>query len=651
MLVITLYSMRFFSGMSFEHLSENPPFITSVSYRFMRRRLLKMNVWAVLGAVLATFVPGVGFGQTGPGGVGNSSNNVLWLSADYGLYSDAGVTPATNGANVRQWNDRSGNNKHAVETDASHRPNYQVNQMNGLPVLRFSGSADDRILSSGVTTNNRATVWVVARYFSLPRDNPGLLQGSSTPFTTDAAEKSIGMWISSTSSRVWGRGVESGGLQRNLPQNTSTSANATYAICNIYGTTTINQYVNGVTAGSVSYNGTLRDWSEVGIGRQGSESWDGDIAEVIVFNTALNEAQRIIIDNYLAAKYNFAITNDLYTRDGAGFDHEVAGIGQVSGANHTDAQSGIVRINNPNGLGNSEFYLWGHDNGPLQPTTSNTPAEVVERVQRVWSGNRIGTFTFNLHVDFDGIGDPALENMRLIVDTDGDGFFNDESTATGGLIPATAVNGTVYSFQGITLPQNRNFTFGTVVTPLPVDLLHFDAGEDNGAVVLTWSTASEKDNSHFTIERSPDGENFQFVGMVDGMGTISTRTDYSFTDKSPYKGRSYYRLSQTDYNGTQKYISTVKVDVGEADPKLRMYPNPSNGVFEITFKDAGEPTLISVTVLDLRGHQVYAGELPANKNAASRTFEVDLQGIVSPGIYLVSVAHGSARVVERMVVE
>src|SRR5690606_25565452 len=104
MLVITLYSMRFFSGMSFEHLSENPPFITSVSYRLVRRRHVRMVVWAVLGAVLATFLPGVGLGQTGPGGVGDSSNNVLWLSADYGVYSDAGVTPAKNGANVRQWN-------------------------------------------------------------------------------------------------------------------------------------------------------------------------------------------------------------------------------------------------------------------------------------------------------------------------------------------------------------------------------------------------------------------------------------------------------------------------------------------------------------------------------------------------------------------
>src|SRR5690606_37109170 len=119
----------------------------------------------------------------------------------------------------------------------------------------------------------------------------------------------------------------------------------------------------------VAYDGTLRSWSAFGIGRQAGESWDGDIAEVIAFNTAVNEAQRIIINNYLSAKYNLPLSEfDFYTMDDVGngdYDHDVAGIGRVNALNqHTDARgSGIVRILNATNLDDDEFLIWGHDGG------------------------------------------------------------------------------------------------------------------------------------------------------------------------------------------------------------------------------------------------------------------------------------------------
>jgi hypothetical protein len=635
--------------MSFEHLLEKSLRITSVSYTSMKRRLSVRGVLA-MGLVVLAHTPL--FAQTGPGGVGNSSTNVLWLSADYGVYSDAGVTPATNGANVRQWNDRSGNGKNAIETNSGFQPNYQTNQMNGFPVLRFDAANGDRILSSGVTTGSRATVWVVARYTSLPSNNPGLICASATAFPSATTEKNIGMWINNVSPRnAWGRGMQSNDVQRDIPQVIGTNPNTTYAICNVYGSSSITQYVNGQTGGSVTFNGMLKDWSEVGIGHQAGESWNGDIAEVIVFNTNVNAAQRIIIDNYLAAKYGFALSaNDFYTQDNNGFDYDVAGIGRVDGSNiHQDAQGGIVRINNPSGLGNGEFYLWGHNNGSLAPTTTNLPSGVVERVTRIWRGSRIGTMSFTLHVDLDGIGNPALANMRLIVDVDNDGLFTDETTATGGVIPATAVNGTVYTFQNITLPNNARFTFGTVVTPLPVKLIEFTAREDNGQVLLTWSTASEDNNSYFTLERSQDGENFQFLATVEGMGTNKSKTNYSFVDSSPFIGRSYYRLSQTDTDGERKHFSMVKVDVRETTT-LRVYPNPSKGSFQVTLDDTGEQTAVAVTVHDSRGHQVFSGELPLYSHQTSRTLAIDLPETVQPGIYLVSVIQGGVRHTERVVI-
>lgn len=80
------------------------------------------------------------YSQTGPGGVGNASNNALWLKADSGTYTDAGITPATNGELIRQWNDASGNNRHAIQTTSGNKPLFETSADNGMPAIKFTGN-------------------------------------------------------------------------------------------------------------------------------------------------------------------------------------------------------------------------------------------------------------------------------------------------------------------------------------------------------------------------------------------------------------------------------------------------------------------------------------------------------------------------------
>src|SRR4051812_22866976 len=94
------------------------------------------------------------FAQTGPGGVGNSANNVLWLRANSNVYTDAGTTLATDNTLVQQWNDQSGNSKNASQI-ATNQPTYRTNIQNGFPVIRFT-SPGTRILAPGVTAGNSA---------------------------------------------------------------------------------------------------------------------------------------------------------------------------------------------------------------------------------------------------------------------------------------------------------------------------------------------------------------------------------------------------------------------------------------------------------------------------------------------------------------
>lgn len=117
---------------------------------------------------------------------------------------------------------------------------------------------------------------------------------------------------------------------------------------------------------------------------------------------------------------------------------------------------------------------------------------------------------------------------------------------------------------------------------LPVTLLQFTANESNtGAVNLTWSTAMEVNNDHFTLERSSDGLNYTVIGKIKGKGDNNLPVNYFFIDQSPEQGSNYYRLTQTDRDGQYKILGTRTVDV--ATIALRVGPNPATHAIDVAF--------------------------------------------------------------------
>ncbi|MBK7133372.1 MAG: hypothetical protein IPH69_11290 [Bacteroidales bacterium] len=102
---------------------------------YMRRAKLISLLITVL---LCLFMPSA-FSQSGPGGVGNSTTNRLWLKSDAGVYRDNGVNLATNNQFVEQWNDFSGNNNNAVQgTNVPLKPAFKTNIINALPAIHFN---------------------------------------------------------------------------------------------------------------------------------------------------------------------------------------------------------------------------------------------------------------------------------------------------------------------------------------------------------------------------------------------------------------------------------------------------------------------------------------------------------------------------------
>ncbi|MBL7951113.1 MAG: hypothetical protein JNM62_05285 [Flavobacteriales bacterium] len=129
---------------------------------------------------------------------------------------------------------------------------------------------------------------------------------------------------------------------------------------------------------------------------------------------------------------------------------------------------------------------------------------------------------------------------------------NDGVTTTpwGGWVPSGEVQNQLGAFTlGSTTSEN----------PLPIELLFFDAGAQGAVVQCDWRTATERDNDHFTVERSTDGIHFTTVGTVDAVGDTWQTTRYAFTDVAPLPGVSYYRLRQIDVDGSSTVSNTVAV--------------------------------------------------------------------------------------------
>jgi hypothetical protein len=130
-------------------------------------------------------------------------------------------------------------------------------------------------------------------------------------------------------------------------------------------------------------------------------------------------------------------------------------------------------------------------------------------------------------------------------------------------------------------------TFGTTnenSNPLPISLTNFNVKESNNRVLINWTTASEINNDYFTLEKSGNAIDWEIIKNINGQGNSNYITDYSIIDENPSKGISYYRLSQTDFDGTFEYLGIKSIDYkSNSLSDAKIYPNPAKDVVNIEF--------------------------------------------------------------------
>ncbi len=205
------------------------------------------------------------------------SGCLLWLKADMGIQ--------TNGSGgVTNWLDQSGNNNDAASQATNTHPPLVSNVINGKPAVRFSGTDDDYVKFPLLTTI-RTVLWVIKEDADAT-DNRFLLGNSNTGSTYSFHRGGYNIWNGKHAPLMVNGTTELNGIE---VDGTSTLVPTNMAAISVR------------TSGNATANSLARDRDEAG------RNWDGDVAELIVYDRVLSDAEMNNLFVYLNERYALGI--------------------------------------------------------------------------------------------------------------------------------------------------------------------------------------------------------------------------------------------------------------------------------------------------------------------------------------------------------
>ena len=591
------------------------------------------------------------FGFLAAAGVGEQVTNIFWLQANE-LTAYSGT-----------FTDSSPNNNPATQANAANQPTLQTNVINGKSALFFDGN-DFMTFANDVNINQPASPNFFERKIIVIAMRTGAdVTTRQTIFEQGGGTRGLNFYIDNNELYFhgWNNADDDAGLTTPWGADGagatakfikgSITANTNYIVTIFYDhiNDKIEGFINGINIGSV--NGIGRLFGQNGAvlgGVDGStryhddatpgsgDYFTGHIAEIIYYNNqSLNDARRRIVENYLSAKYDIAITNQYFTFSST-HSGQVIGIGQTDFAsNHADSQGpGVLRVRNPSALNNGDFLIVGHNNVAMTEVEGmDIPSIAFSRLRRTWKVGAAGSVgTVSLDIDMSANVVTNADDIVLLKDTDADGQFEDENVLTG--FAATDFNAAtkVLTFDNVALNNGDEFTIVSLqsTSPLPVELGTFTAqATRDQRVQLRWTTIQERNNDYFSIEHSMDGINFVPIGQTKGQGTTSTPQRYSFTHNTPQNGINYYRLKQVDFDGTSDYSPIEAVSIKqESKAQVLVFPNPTSDWTFIKFTNG--TTLTKVNVWNLQGQQLKQNLTIITRDNGS--FGVNLESLAQ-GVY------------------
>jgi len=170
--------------------------------------------------------------------------------------------------------------------------------------------------------------------------------------------------------------------------------------------------------------------------------------------------------------------------------------------------------------------------------------------------------------------------------------------------------------------------------PLPVTLTSFNANCENHAVRVNWKTATEQNSSHFTLERSRNGLNWDEVKTLSAGGNTSIPQMYNVEDYFSFNSTGYYRLRQVDFDGTEEMFGPISINCSNDENSLTVYPNPTQSNFTVLIKTNKIIDNGHILIYDLSGKEVIRESI--NILTGTNTFNFESNGLAS-GSYIIRV--------------
>ncbi len=531
---------------------------------------------------------------------GNVTGSILWL---YGSQANANG----NGITTNNWNDASASGNDIYGNNGTSPIYYDnaTNDINYNPVVYFNGADYMNLLNNtGLSSGNAArTVFVVAK--------PSSVTGNQYIYSYGSNPTGQGYSVGTSASSGWVSGYNDNVTSATGFWSTAvpTMMTNTYAGGN---NSALALFQNGTLA-SGSTNFTLNTnavyyqyfdffgyYFYYDYGAVGAEAWNngaggfnGNIAEIIQFPTALSAANQLKVTSYLAVKYGMTLDQTTATNyvNSAGtvtwnvaslpkYNNNIAAIGEDK---NTSLDQTVSRSVNPG------FQITvSLGTAITTPVSANTTAIPNDKSFFMWGDNNAAT-AFSRTVSF-GVNSyyAMVRNWQIQKPNWGDQKVtitqDDGSTATyflvatdsafTNIVSATAMSAGTITLNTSAIPNGGYITFAQII-PLPVTLASFNGMTTKDGNQLTWVTDGEVNDHYFAVQRSIDGQNFEDIGQVPGMGTTELSQTYNYTDPNPVMGKvNYYRLHQVDYNGWATNSWIISLSMGDVAPAYLIYPNP-----------------------------------------------------------------------------
>lgn len=235
------------------------------------------------------------------------------------LWLDASTLDLEDGALVSSWTDKSGNGNHAAQNNNGNKPIFKTNILNGKPVVRFDGTDDffehGDVLDMGLndltiylvlaSTNTSDSMWILTKSKAAAQNYRyavGVGYGHSRAFMQGNGGADV---IPEGTKQVCD------GFAHLLGYEYKRNANLSLFVDGEFDTSaTISQWVaKDMQSNNPFRTGVYTNSNNIGI----TGPYNGDLAEILIYNSALSDSNRLLVENYLFQKYGIDDENGLDT--------------------------------------------------------------------------------------------------------------------------------------------------------------------------------------------------------------------------------------------------------------------------------------------------------------------------------------------------